>query len=109
MDIIENSEGDGTSIRITLLGRMTFSDHIEMKRITRNAISKKNIKMLIDLEGLKFMDSAAIGMLLIVGKDLSEVGGEVVLVNPRGQVERVFAATRLGELITVVNRIGGQA
>ena len=94
----EASEG---LLALRIAGRMTFNDHIEMKRITRDAVAEGRKAVMIDLSDLEFIDSAAIGMLLILKEEVHKIGGTMSLENPRGRVAKVFAAAKIGELITL--------
>ncbi len=55
----------------------------------------------IDISGLTFIDSAAIGMMLILNEEVRKIGGRVSLSNPKGQVNRVLTATQLDKLIKI--------
>ncbi|MEI8396702.1 MAG: STAS domain-containing protein [Rhodospirillaceae bacterium] len=84
----------GSAMRLRFSERMTFNDHVEMKRISRYVGSNRVARVNIDLSALSFIDSAGLGMLLILGETLRESGGTMVLESPQGQVARVFAATK---------------
>ncbi len=66
-----------------------------------------------DLEGLGFMDSAGIGLILGRMRDLSPVGGETLILNPSATMNKIFGFSGLGENIRyctieeAVGEIGG--
>ena len=47
------------------------------------------------------MDSAALGMLLIVNEEADKAGGAVVLQNPVGQVKKMFDVSKFNSIFTI--------
>lgn len=90
---------EGSAVRLRLSGRMTFNDHATMKRVTRSLIAERKDRVVIDLSVLDYVDSAAIGMLLIIAESVRSIGGTMVLENAQGQVARVLSVTKIYELI----------
>ena len=87
------------SLTIYASGRWTFTDHLIMKQIVENIITYKNI--IIDMNDLDFMGSAALGMLLIINERLKDVDGSFVVTNPKGQVKRILIVTRMNEVMKI--------
>ena len=90
---------EGNAVRLRLSGRMTFNDHAAMKRVTRALVAERKSHVVIDLSVLDYVDSAGVGMLLIIAEALRGTGGTMTLENARGQVARVFTVTKIYELI----------
>ena len=62
-----------------------------------------------DLEGLGFMDSAGIGLILGRMRDLSPTGGETLILNPSPTMNKIFGFSGLGKNIrhcTIEEAIG---
>ncbi|MEK3934791.1 anti-sigma factor antagonist [Sporosarcina sp. FSL W7-1349] len=62
-----------------------------------------------DLNGLGFMDSAGIGLILGRMRDLAPLGGETLILNPSPTMEKIFNFSGLGPYIrhcTVAQAIG---
>jgi len=100
MECREQIVGDSV-MRVLLSGRMTFNDHIEMKRITRYVIAERMRHVFVDLSDLNFIDSAAIGMFLILNDELRGVHGTMILEKPQGQVARVLSVAKIHDLIAM--------
>lgn len=101
MELLENIEGDELkTLHVSLSGRMTFNDHKEMRRITRFVVDARIHEVIFDLSSLDLIDSAAIGMLLIVSAELQNIGGSARLENAKGQVERILKVAKVHELIS---------
>lgn len=62
--------------------------------------------ILVDLSRTKFMDCAGIVPLVDAHKRQQDLGGELVLDSPRGEVSNIIELTRFDKPITV---IGGPA
>ncbi len=88
------------SLRLQLSGRMTFSDHAVMKRITQYVIAERMSKVIVDLSRLSFIDSAALGMFLILHEEMKKIKGAMVVEGASGQVARIFAVGEINELIS---------
>ena len=90
---------EGSAVLLRLSGRMTFNDRATMKRVTKSLIAERKSRVVIDLSVLDYVDSAAIGMLLIIAETLRSTGGTMALENAQGQVARVLSVTKIYELI----------
>lgn len=58
-------------------------------------------KTVIDMSGVEFLDSAGLGMLLLLNDEAVRRGSTVVLKNPCGQVEKLFKLSMLENIMTV--------
>ena len=55
--------------------------------------------VVVDLAGVNFLDSSALGVLIAAHRELTEAGGGLRLAAPRPQVRKVFAIIRLAEVV----------
>ena len=90
---------NGSSQIISLAGRMTFNDHKLMKSLTRQVVSNGNRLVTFDLSKLMFVDSAGIGMLLIISEELRKIGGRIFLNQAQGQVKRVLMVANIYDIV----------
>jgi len=56
---------------------------------------EKHLKVVIDLEKVKFMDSSALGTLISLLREAHARGGEIKLARAQGPVQVLFELTRL--------------
>lgn len=84
---------------VDLSGKITIGEGDSLLREKVQALldgGKKNI--LLNLEGVSYMDSAGIGELVACYKRAREKGGTVKLLKPAGKVQDLLALTKLEEV-----------
>jgi len=92
------NDGDGS---VSISGEFTFSDNVAFRDLTARLLQMPGPRIVIDVAQLAFIDSAGLGMLLIVRDEAEEVSRKLVLRGAQGQVQRMFAVTRFDTLFTV--------
>lgn len=58
-------------------------------------------RVVVDLGGVSFMDSTALGLVVRLVRELREGGGDVRVVLPRGSARRIFEITTLDRVLPV--------
>jgi anti-sigma B factor antagonist len=58
-------------------------------------------QVIVDLEGLEFIDSSGLAALVRGRKHARHAGGDLLLAAPQRQVQRILAITRLTEVFSV--------
>jgi len=69
------------------------------KAVERGLLGAQVHNLVLNLSGVSFIDSSGIGVLLGRYKELSQVGGQVVLASLEPQVETVLELSGLGRVI----------
>jgi anti-anti-sigma factor len=92
--------GDDDAI-VSLSGEFTFTDHVAFKAISVRLFERQGQPIIIDLARLEFIDSAGLGMLLIVRDEADKAHRGLILRSPCGQVKRMFDVTKFDTLFTV--------
>ena len=98
MDAYEISE-DAGAYRLALSGRLTYNDHKEMMLIIQHLKNSSSKAVVVNLEKLVFIDSSAVGMILILAQEVKNIGGTTSLENPTGQVDRVLRTAKIYDLL----------
>lgn len=96
----ESSERDDT-IHVTLHGRVTYTDHPSFRNVISQVRDSRARHLVFDVSDVEFIDSAGLGMLLMVRDTASERRADVVLRGARGQVERIFTSSNFDSLFTL--------
>ncbi|CCG40837.1 STAS domain-containing protein [Magnetospirillum molischianum] len=89
-----------TGLRLILRGRLTFTEN-DCFRLMLSAVTAAHAQgglVMLDLSGIVFIDSAGLGLLLHARDVLRGRDGAVVLAGATGQVERMLALARFGDL-----------
>jgi HptB-dependent secretion and biofilm anti anti-sigma factor len=87
---------------IRLEGRFDFSAHREFREAVDSALKEGGGReLVVDLAGVEYLDSSALGMLLML-RDRARGGGRSVsLANGRGAVKQVLEIANFNKLFTV--------
>ncbi len=91
----------GNTLSLTFSGEMTFNDNPKVREVI-GIIEKNKIGTLaIDFSRVTFIDSAGLGMLLILKEELAKNKGLVLLQHAQGQVEKMFKVSKFDALFDV--------
>lgn len=90
-----------TYLIVYLKGRLGFKDYPKFNEfIDRMAMDKD---VVFDLEHLEHLDSSGIGMFFLGQKVIKDAGHDMSLKNPKGQVQRIFDITNIGDQIHIIS------
>ena len=78
---------------------MYVADELRVRLAT--AIDAAPTALVLDLSGVTFLDSMALGVLLGGLKRMREIGGQLRVVTPRAEIRRIFEVTMLDELFDI--------
>ena len=87
---------------ISMNGRFDFSAHRSFKEAYDSLLHQKDIASLeINLADVVYMDSSALGMLLLLHERAQAEGKEVVLCRPNSNVMQILDIANFGKLFTI--------
>ena len=94
MDIEERSVGD--VMILDLKGKLTIGDGDELLKDKINSlIQQGHRKLLLNLEGVPYVDSAGLGEIVRTYTTVSRQGGNLKLLNLTKRIEDLLAITKL--------------
>jgi anti-sigma B factor antagonist len=94
LSIDERDVGDVTIL--TLSGQLILDDgDLAFRRRIHDLVDRGRIKVVIDLAGVTYIDSAGVGMVVGKLKTVRERGGDMKLLNLNMRGLRIFGMTRL--------------
>ncbi|SMF69690.1 stage II sporulation protein AA (anti-sigma F factor antagonist) [Azospirillum oryzae] len=102
MDFKTTNTGDATDVRLT--GRLEFTDHDKIPDIVElldQMAGNGRRRLVIDMSALEFIDSAGLGMLLILQEEAESREIKMIVSGPAGDVRRSIELARLSEIITI--------
>ncbi len=98
-----NIQETGADIEAFLSGRMTFEDHTPFLEVL-DYLKKPGIgKLTLDLTGLEFLDSAAMGMFLLAQEMTKENGIRIALRGARGSVKEILGVVKFDTLFEILD------
>lgn len=91
---------DGSTV-IVLQGRFDFNSHREFRDAVDRALKESAPEIKVDLGGVDYLDSSALGMLLMLRDKAKGAGKSVALASARGSVKQVIEIANFGKLFTL--------
>lgn len=96
---VTSSEG---RVVIRLEGRFDFSAHREFREAVDAALKETaGREMVVDLSNVEYLDSSALGMLLMLRDRARGAGRAVSLANGRGAVKQVLEIANFNKLFPI--------
>jgi anti-anti-sigma factor len=92
-------EKQGGSTVIKVKGRFDFSCHGAFREAYSNA--QESADFVVDMGEASYMDSAALGMLLLLREHAQQNGGRVTITNCRGQTYEVLQIANFHRLFKI--------
>lgn len=84
---------------IKVNGRFDFSCHTAFREAYAGAAG--GMEFIVDMGGASYMDSAALGMLLLLREHVQQEGGRVSITNCRGQTYDVLQIANFHRLFKI--------
>lgn len=92
----------GNRLTIRLEGRFDFSAHRDFREAIKEAVANPAIKeVVLDLLKAEYIDSSALGMLLLSRENCMGAGKGIRIANPRGTVKEVLHIASFEKLFTI--------
>lgn len=88
---------------LQLTGDLIGENHgPELVSIVNDAINDDIVFCAIDIQGVRYINSSGIGVLITILTKFRNKGGEVVLIKPSDSVEKLLIITKLNSIFTIV-------
>lgn len=91
---------DGSTV-IVLQGRFDFNSHREFRDAIDRALKESATEIKVDLGGVDYLDSSALGMLLMLRDKAKSTGKSVALISAHGAVQQVIEIANFGKLFSL--------
>jgi HptB-dependent secretion and biofilm anti anti-sigma factor len=98
-----NTSQNGGATVIALDGRFTFSVHTAFRELLVKHIESMSSggSVTFDLSRTEFVDSAALGMLLLAREAANRRSGRIIIRGAVGQVRRMLDVSQFNTLFTI--------
>lgn len=88
--------------RLALAGRFDFNAHRDFRQASESVLQDPSVKeMDIDFSRVDYLDSSALGMLLLLREKAEAQGTRIVLSGLQGTVKQVLDIANFGKLFTL--------
>lgn len=92
----------GQTGRLLLAGQFDFSAHREFRQACDEVLASTAVReVLVDFQQVDYLDSSALGMLLLLKEKAAASGKELALVNCRDTVRQVLEIACFGKIFTI--------
>lgn len=101
MQVFFSQEGQALIARVK--GELDLSTADRLRQELEASIDHARPRVLyLDLEGVSFMDSSGLGVILGRYRHLTRQGGRVVICRPQPQVQRLLELSGINKLVEIV-------
>ncbi len=100
MSITTSSSADGRELTIRVKGRFDFSTHQDFRNAYESAPAGLDA-WIVDLRDATYLDSSALGMLLLLRDHAGGDGSRVRIVNCNPDVKKILAISNFEQLFTI--------
>jgi anti-anti-sigma factor len=97
---ISGSVSDGgNSVLIKINGRFDFNAHHDFRNVYRN--EKSDSTYTIDMTGTDYIDSSALGMLLLLREHAGNESAKITITGCNDDIKKIFAISNFEKLFTI--------
>ena len=96
---VTTKESDNT-IRIHVIDRFDYSVHKEFREAYKN--SSEDAKFVIDMSQASYMDSSALGMLLLLREHLKDHGSNITITGCNAELKKTLEISNFHNLVNIV-------
>lgn len=100
MQVTVSNEGGKATIKLN--GRFDFNTHREFRSAYEPLITDATARgVVVDFSGVDYLDSSALGMLLMLRDKMGGANKDVALTGVRGNVKQVLDIANFGKLFHI--------
>ena len=86
-------------------GRLDAESGTELRQEIEKFCRNNETLILLDMSEISFTNSAGLGLLVAIFKDIKKIGGKIVLANLHPTVSDLFEVTQLNKIFAVYPNI----
>ena len=100
MSITSNASGDGKTVNININGNFDYSCHGEFRESYRD-MPQGSAEYIINLNGASYMDSSALGMLLLLREHAGGDSANISITNCDTEIKKILEISNFDKLFTI--------
>lgn len=98
-----NSKSDGARATLNLAGRFDFHSHRDFRTAYEKVLDEPQAREIeVNFGSVDYLDSSALGMLLLLKEKADAAGKSVTLASPSGVVKQVLDIANFGKLFKIL-------
>lgn len=98
-----NHQINGSKLTIRLSGDLIGEDNgAAVIEVVNNALQEKALTCIIDISELRYINSTGIGVLITILTKFRNKGGEVYLMKPSENVQKLLVITKLNAIFQII-------
>ena len=101
MAITTQLSSDGTTITISINGRFDFNLYKDFRDAYENGLTKGSTRFIINLSQTEYMDSSALGMLLVLKERNGGENSSIVLKNCNKEIKNILSISNFDKLFSI--------
>lgn len=102
MGVVSKPDHGGREIRMTISGRFDFSVQGEFRDAYRN-VNVEGAVFHVNMAATEYMDSSALGMLLLLREHAESLRGRVIIESPSAESTRILRIAKFDQLFTLAH------
>jgi len=100
MSITTEKSDDGKQVTIKIDGRFDFGSHHDFRDAYRGS-SESGTVFILDMSSTEYMDSSALGMILLLKEHAGTLGGDIKIVNASSEIKNILEIANFDKLFSV--------
>ena len=100
MSITSTVSDNGKSVKISVTGKFDFQLYDEFRSAYVDT-SGTGVNYVVDLAGTDYLDSSALGMLLLLREHAGGEGSKIDIANPSPDVKKILDVANFGKLFEI--------
>ncbi|MCP4037235.1 MAG: STAS domain-containing protein [bacterium] len=100
MAVTSEGSREGKELTIRVSGRFDFSLHEEFQN-AYSGLVEAGAQVVVDLEHVDYMDSSALGMLLLLREHVGEDSSHVQLINGNPEIRNILYVSNFDQLFKI--------
>ena len=101
MPVKSEISNDGKTITIKINGRFDFAIQNEFRDCYYNLENKEGSKFVIDMSNANYMDSSALGMLLMMREYLGGNSADISIINTSADIKNILTVANFQSLFAM--------
>ena len=86
---------------VKVIGEVDIDTAAELKTKLLDILDQKNRSVILNAEDLDYIDSTGLGMLIGIVKKLKSEGNDLIIINPKPAILKLFTITGLDKVFSI--------